>query len=514
MVFDNYSKLTIKFRKLRNKKAIYLLFLANAISGIAQGIAMAAVTIYFTDVVCKQSLWSYALSLVMFLGLFWRLYAGALVDGFKRKDVFLGTNFFAGLIVFAVAGLGYAIENGVASGHLYRDQAEYAKLKEIYKNGEGNFEGKQTELGFDYNTGFTLVNKKTKEKKEYKAVGLKVTKGKSGKEVVVGHQLPTVLPILVFATTLFVYFIHFPNLFAFIQEIEDAKSYSKLTRWIEVIGQVTAMTAGFATAILMQGNFFDFHFEPWKIHDVFLLNGIAYAIAFVIIIFMKYEVSDEHVERMKANADAKEAVTVGESLKLGYLYLKKNPVVFYFSLLCSAIFVAYMTMLWAPIQIYITNHLDVVEGQEKKIIGYTEFFLGGGALVCAIFIKYLFDEMPIPKVIIILTLLITGCFITLAFVNNEYVLYTIAILIGFANAGSRIYRVLYLFGEVPNRLIGRVQSILTIPQTLIPILFLIVFGMETFVTGHNVVYMFMILGGFTLVNAILVFFVYNKVQRT
>ena len=66
------------------------------------------------------------------------------------------------------------------------------------------------------------------------------------------------------------------------------------------------------------------------------------------------------------------------------------------------------------------------------------------------------------------------------------ILFIVAVLIGFTNAGSRIYRVLYLFGEVPNRLIGRVQSIINIPQTLIPVAFLFIFGTNYFVEEGRV----------------------------
>lgn len=470
---------------------------------------MIAVPLYFNRIVDQQPLWFYSLALVFLLGLFWRLYAGALVDGFKRKDVFLGTNFFAGLIVFAVAALGFAIEGGYTEGFIYSDKSE--QLGAMFSH----FNQNSTLDGFIYNVheGFSA---KLGEAFGHLQAGtiqsIDIYAGiKGASTVALGPQLPTVLPILIFATTLFAYFIHFPNLYAFVQEIEDQKSYAKLTRLIEIIGQVTAMGAGAVTAVLMGGRFFSFEFEPWHIHHVFLLNGVTYIVSFIVILFIKYE-SSVQAEDKKPSAGVESAVTVGESLKIGLAYLKKNPIVFVFGLLSSAIFISYMTMLWSIIQTYVTNHLH--EPHAETTISIVELYLGLGALLCALFIKYLFDEMPIPKVILILTLLISACFIVLAVTQNVIILFVVTVLIGFTNAGSRIYRVLYLFGEVPNRLIGRVQSIINIPQTLIPVAFLFIFGSNFFVKGGGVIYSFWILGGFTLINAILVLVVYKKVNKS
>ena len=52
------------------------------------------------------------------------------------------------------------------------------------------------------------------------------------------------LVLLVFGLTIFNYNIHYPNLYAFGQEITEKKNYGKLNSYIEVQGQVTSMFAG------------------------------------------------------------------------------------------------------------------------------------------------------------------------------------------------------------------------------------------------------------------------------
>lgn len=442
--------------------------------------------------------------MVMFLGLFWRLYAGALIDGFRRKDIFLGINFFAALIIIAVASLGFVIDAGYAEGHVYKTliHEEAMKLAYVAENG--------VETGFQY---FGILDPHS---------GLPL-----------GEQLPTILPILVFASTLFAYFIHFPNLFAFVQELSDKNNYQKYARMIEVYGQITVMISGCLTGVLMNGGmeFINWTFIPWSIHEIFLLNGLAFVISFVIILFIKYEKKKEEDttdERAKAEKNS-EPVTVMESLKLGYDFLKENKLVFFYSLVSSAIFITYMAMVWTILPAYIKGVLNSNEG----VMGAAELFLAIGALVCGLLLQRIFRNLGNAQSIFILSMLVGICYfmlniqasisgvsgyflLNLGFaemtVNRGVLLLLIlGILIGFGNAGARIYRVVYLMKAVPNKYIGRVQSILTIPQTLLPVIFALIFSLDFF-KDANVSYAFMILGIFTIFCAILVFSVRKKID--
>ena len=49
------------------------------------------------------------------------------------------------------------------------------------------------------------------------------------------------LVILVFATTIFNYNVHYPNLYAFGQEITEKRNYGKLNSYIEIQGQSTSI---------------------------------------------------------------------------------------------------------------------------------------------------------------------------------------------------------------------------------------------------------------------------------
>jgi len=72
---------------LKNKKALYLLLSANAISHFAQGISMLAIPWYFAKHLNAASIFSIIYSIATFASLFWGLYAGTLIDRFPRKNI-------------------------------------------------------------------------------------------------------------------------------------------------------------------------------------------------------------------------------------------------------------------------------------------------------------------------------------------------------------------------------------------------------------------------------------------
>ena len=77
---------------MKNKQAITLLFLANIISGLAQGISMVAIPWYFVKVVARPEVFANAYFLITFITLFWGIYAGTLVDRYSRRNLFIIIN--------------------------------------------------------------------------------------------------------------------------------------------------------------------------------------------------------------------------------------------------------------------------------------------------------------------------------------------------------------------------------------------------------------------------------------
>jgi MFS family permease len=373
-------------------------------------------------------------AVVTILSLFWGLYAGALVDGFNRKDVFLGTNFIAGLIILCIASLGF-------------------------------------------------------------------------KERV----LPEELIVLVFTITFFGYYIHYPNLYAFAQEITEPKHYTKVTTNIEIVGQTTSIAAAALAVILLKGVYIsgvypvigsvNITIEAWDIYEIFLMDGLAYMGSFLVIIFIKYE-------PIKMVFDYDEAPLL-ERLKTGYDYLAKNPLISLFGLCSYAIFIIVLVQIFALLPVYVQNHLK----EEGDVLAITEFMYATGSLFSGFIIGKILRKLPIPKSIIILTFLTAVAFFMAATTRHILVYYLFALIVGFTNSGSRIFRVSYLFGLIPNTIMGRVNSMFNVYSTFIRAGFLIAFSLPFFNRGSNILWAYMALAAYAVVSAIILIFIYDKVLK-
>ena len=73
---------------MKNKSAIILLFLANSVSGIAQGITMIAVPWYLTSTLNMPTFFGTLYATLTFMALFWGLLVGSMIDKYNRKNIF------------------------------------------------------------------------------------------------------------------------------------------------------------------------------------------------------------------------------------------------------------------------------------------------------------------------------------------------------------------------------------------------------------------------------------------
>ena len=91
---------------MKNKSAIIFLFIANSISGLAQGITMIAIPWYIANEMNSTSEFSKVYALVTLISMFWGVYAGSLVDKFNRKNLFKAISIIGGIIMLSIAAYG------------------------------------------------------------------------------------------------------------------------------------------------------------------------------------------------------------------------------------------------------------------------------------------------------------------------------------------------------------------------------------------------------------------------
>lgn len=75
---------------MKNRKAIILLLLANAVSSFAQGISMLAIPWTIVNGRKEEAFFGAAVLVITIISLFWSPYAGTLIDRYPRKNIFYG----------------------------------------------------------------------------------------------------------------------------------------------------------------------------------------------------------------------------------------------------------------------------------------------------------------------------------------------------------------------------------------------------------------------------------------
>ncbi len=364
---------------------------------------MLAIPWYFAKYLGEASTFASIYSIATFLTLFWGLYAGTLIDRYKRKNIFLFICAASALVLLSVSSLGFYLGN-----------------------------------------------------------------------------VPMIGVAFVFCFTVFNYNIHYPTLYAFGQEITEKKYYSRTNSLLEVIGQSTNVLSGAAAIMLIEGidsSVFGYSIfiEPWSIQKIFMVDGITYVIAAILIKQIKYIPTT-------TNKISKEPILI--RLKEGINYLKKHPLLFVFGNASYTVFIFVLiaTHLFWPI--YVDDHLHL--GGESYAITKVNYAIG--AMLAGFFISKLFRSSNRVFSIIFLMIIALIAFGVLALTKNEFILYSLAFALGISNAGIRIQRVTYLFNHIPNNIIGRSNSVFQSINILLRSIFIWIFSYSFFSRDSNIVW--------------------------
>jgi MFS family permease len=419
---------------LKNLSAILLLFIANSVSGIAQGISMIAIPWYFARQL-EMGKFGLIYILTNVIALLWVPYSGTFIDKYNRKNIFLFITTISGILLVSIAGFGYLNEG-----------------------------------------------------------------------------LPWYVVAFVFMFTFFNYNIHYPNLYAFVQEITEAKYYGRITSIIEIQGQLSNVLAGAGAALLLEGvqegslNIFgllvnvSFELEAWTIYEIFMMDALTYLVAFAVIFFIKYQ---SLIERQIEDNPIK------ERLKVGFRYLKNNREIFLFGVASHSVFVSVLVTTFYLAAIYVNNHLQA----SGDVYATSEIYFATGAVFAGIAIRRFFLSVNIPLSVIIMTAFATGLFAVLCVSSNIFVFYFMFLILGLTNAGIRIQRVTYLFMHIPNQVYGRATSIFTLINIVFRILLLAAFALPFFQKENHIILSFFVLSLFLLVSNIVLIKHYKSFLR-
>jgi len=317
--------------------------------------------------------------------------------------------------------------------------------------------------------------------------------------------LPLSLIVLVFTVTVFGYRMHYPNLYAFAQEITSPEHYTTVTRYIEIVGQATNVIAGALAVILLEGVDTELPLigsiviAPWAIHEIFTLDAITYFISVGLISLMRYT-PDKVFEADKGK--------LVDRLKTGFHFLLDHKLIFVFGFFSHSIFVIMLVSLFTVMPMYITNVLH--EGGE--VFGSMEMLYGLGALSAGFFIGQWTSNKTRILAIILMIFVTTLLLILCGFIYTVPFYFVTGLLVGFTNAGTRILRISFLFEQVPNKIIGRVNSVFSVLNILMRVLFVMLFTLAFFSERTNIIYAYFTLAGFTLISGTVLLVLYPRLK--
>lgn len=328
-------------------------------------------------------------------------------------------------------------------------------------------------------------------------------------------EMPFYLLATVAALTIFTYNVHFPNLYAFAQEIFDPKYYQRVNSAIELQHQATNFLGMLAGGLFLAGtssiewwpSFLQM--DAWALEDIFLMDGLTYGVAFLLISLIRYTPGD-YIHQNKGNILIR--------IRQGFQYLLRRRMLLLFGITTHAIFFTVLILIQVTSPIYVNDYLGM--GFEQGILVLSAFeglFSVGAILAGLLFIST--QNLNNRRLIGLITAMlfsIAGLYLlwTLTAIPLIYILG--GFLLGFSNAGTRILRITYIVRITPNRIIGRVNSIFSMGNTLMRIMMLLVLNLSFFSAkenGDNIVYAMLISGIVCSVGGLLLLYKRGAILR-
>lgn len=321
---------------------------------------------------------------------------------------------------------------------------------------------------------------------------------------------------LVAMTTTLTFNVHYPNLYAFVQELFAPQYYQAVNSAIEVQGQVTNFLGMTAAGLFMAGTkefswwpqFLEM--EPWNMQEIFLLDGITYFCAFSLISFIRYT-PGEYMQQASGN--------VWRRIRLGMGYLFERKPLLVFGLASYTLFFTLLVFIKVALHIYVNDYLDAGKLTGAKLVTQFEaiFAIGAGLTgIAGLVFSKRDNKNTLIRLVIALLLLGAGVYIALSFTKIGWVLVAGGFVMGITNSGIRILRTTYISLMVSNSYIGRVHSFFQMANVSMRAIFIFALALPFFSdagNGENIIFATLAMALFCIISAILLLIYFPKFNQ-
>ncbi|MEM6264624.1 MAG: MFS transporter [Bacteroidota bacterium] len=293
----------------------------------------------------------------------------------------------------------------------------------------------------------------------------------------------------IYGLTVFTYNLHYPNLYAFVQELFERHLYAKVTSAIELQGQSTNAIGMFLGGMLIAGNPSwwpeAYSFAGWTLQEIFVLDGITYLISFVLISFIPYAAAPN--KRVDKGPIIERIVT-------GFRYLTQRSVLLSFGLISYLIFFTLLIIMQVVMPAYVNSHLEAT----ADIFASFKGIYALGAIAAGILgLTLLKGGRNTARQVTALLVLCGSIYLVLFLTKSVWITLAVAMPIGLCNGGARILRLTYLIKVVPNHVIGRVNAFFTVMNVVLRVAFIALLAIPFFTAPGNephINYAFLMMG--------------------
>ncbi|MEM9929063.1 MAG: MFS transporter, partial [Bacteroidota bacterium] len=296
----------------------------------------------------------------------------------------------------------------------------------------------------------------------------------------------------VYGLTLFTYNLHYPNLYAFVQELFEPRYYSMVNSAIEIQGQVTNALGMLTAGVLLVGSADGmpgwwptaWQFEAWSMAEIFRLDGSTYLMSFVLISLIRY--IPDPGKRIDKGA-------VLARIQQGFQYLWSRKPLLVFGVSSHMIFFSLLVLMHFLLAVYVKDYL---QANADTMAHFKGMYAVGAVLSGLIMLRLAVVERHVIKVIVSLLLMTASMYVICIFLPWVWGLLAVAVILGLCNAGARILRITYIIRVVPTRVVGRVNAFFSVVNVAFRSAFLSLMTIPFFSgpdSGHHVLYAFGIL---------------------
>lgn len=324
-------------------------------------------------------------------------------------------------------------------------------------------------------------------------------------------EVPFAFIALVYTSTIFTYNIHFPNVYAFVQELFEPEWYGKVNSALEIQHQTTSFLGMMVGGLLLDGSPTwswwpsSWQFEPWQLYEIFLMDGGTYVLALLLISQIPYRPStSKEVDRGSAIS----------RIRQGFSYLNQRRPLMVFGIASYVVFFALLVIIQVAMPVYV---MDYLQEQAAVLSSFKGVYSLGAVSAGFLGLSLLFKRGNLIRQITGLVGLAGVMFVILSLTHSVWTTLMVAFVLGIANAGTRILRITYLVRTVPNRVIGRVNAFFTVINVLMRVSFIGLLTLPFFsaeANGDHIVYAFLLLGGCMFVAAAVLWARYDTFDQS